>query len=84
LDKVGVYAVRENMIPYHNLMASMEEMPLRSFDPGKDFILIFNMGDGTEVLGKKGMVFGGRLAFRIKDYIDRKFMNRFEKSNRGI
>ncbi|MEJ2658627.1 MAG: FAD-dependent oxidoreductase [Desulfobacterales bacterium] len=79
LDKVGVYAVRQNMILYQNLMASMEGTPLKSFDPGGDYLLIFNMGDGTGVLGKKGIVFGGKLAFKIKDYIDRRFMNRFQK-----
>jgi NADH dehydrogenase FAD-containing subunit len=79
LDKVGVYAVRENMTLYHNLMASMEETPLKTFDPGGGYLLIFNMGDGTGVLGKHGIVFGGKLAFRIKDYIDRKFMNKYQK-----
>lgn len=79
LDKVGVYAVRENPILYHNLMASMEETALRSFDPGGDYLLIFNVGDNTGVLSKKGIVFGGRLAFKIKDYIDRKFMNKYQQ-----
>ncbi len=79
LDKVGVYAVRENPILYHNLMASMEEKELKSFDPGGDYLLIFNMGDNTGVLSKKGIVFNGRLAFKIKDYIDRKFMNKFQQ-----
>lgn len=79
LDKVGVYAVRENPILYHNLMASLEKTALQSFDPGGDYLLIFNMGDNTGVLSKKGVVFGGRRAFKIKDYIDRKFMNKFQQ-----
>jgi NADH dehydrogenase FAD-containing subunit len=79
LDKVGVYAVRENPILYHNLMASMEEKELKSFDPGGDYLLIFNMGDNTGVLSKKGIVFNGGLALKIKDYIDRKFMNKFQQ-----
>lgn len=79
LDKVGVYAVRENPILYHNLMASMEGTALQTFDPGGDYLLIFNMGDNTGVLKKKGIVFGGRIAFKIKDYIDRKFMNKFQQ-----
>jgi NADH dehydrogenase FAD-containing subunit len=78
LDKVGVYAVRENPVLYHNLMASLEETHLMPFDPGGDYLLVFNMGDGTGVLRKKGLVFGGRLAFKIKDYIDRKFMKKFQ------
>jgi NADH dehydrogenase FAD-containing subunit len=79
LDKVGVYAVRQNPVLYQNLMASMESRPLQSFDPGPDYLLIFNMGDGTGVLHKGWMSFDGRLAFKIKDYIDRKFMNKFQQ-----
>jgi NADH dehydrogenase FAD-containing subunit len=78
LDKVGVYAVRENPVLFHNLMASLEETELLPFDPGGDYLLIFNMGDSTGVLRKKWILFGGRLAFIIKDYIDRKFMKKFQ------
>ena len=78
LDKVGVYAVRENPILWHNLLSYLEEQPLRPFDPGGDYLLIYNMGDGTGILKKKSIVFGGRLAFIIKDYIDRKFIRTFQ------
>lgn len=78
LDKVGVYAVRENPVLYNNLMAALDGSNLMRFDPGGDYLLIFNMGDGTGVLHKKWVMFGGRLAFRIKDYIDRRFMKKFQ------
>ena len=78
LDKVGVYAVRENPILYENLMAALEEKPFKPFNPGGDYLLIFNMGDGTGVLKKKWIEFDGRLGFIVKDYIDRKFMKRFQ------
>lgn len=78
LDKVGVYAVRENPVLYHNLMASLDGTELMPFDPGGDYLLIFNMGDGTGVLRKRRLVFGGRLAFAVKDYIDRKFIKKFQ------
>jgi NADH dehydrogenase FAD-containing subunit len=78
LDKVGVYAVRQNPVLYQNLMASLEETVLQPFDPGGDYLLIFNMGDDTGILRKKRLVFGGRLAFLIKDHIDRKFIRKFQ------
>jgi NADH dehydrogenase FAD-containing subunit len=78
LDKVGVYAVRENPILYHNLMASLEGNELQPFDPGGDYLLVFNMGDGTGILMKRWVIFGGRLAFFIKNYIDCKFMKKFQ------
>jgi hypothetical protein len=40
--------------------------------------MIFNLGDGTGILHKRRILFGGRLAFMIKDRIDRKFMKKFQ------
>lgn len=79
LDKVGVYAVRQNPVLYHNLMAALEGAPLRRFDPGgDDYLLVYNLGDGTGILRKKWLVVNGRLAFLVKDAIDRKFMRKFQ------
>ncbi|MDF1593312.1 MAG: FAD-dependent oxidoreductase [Desulfobacterales bacterium] len=78
LNKVGVYAVRQNPVLLHNLMAALEGSALMPFDPGGDYLLIFNMGDGTGILQKRWLLFGGRLAFFIKDRIDRKFMRKFQ------
>ncbi|MFH0995153.1 MAG: FAD-dependent oxidoreductase [Pseudomonadota bacterium] len=77
LEKVGVYAVRQNPVLLHNLMAASDGKSFRSFDPGGTFLLILNLGDGTGIYYKNGLIFGGRLAFVIKDYIDRRFMRRF-------
>jgi len=44
LDKVGVYAVRENPVLFHNLMATLENTALQPFDPGGAYLLIFNLG----------------------------------------
>jgi NADH dehydrogenase FAD-containing subunit len=78
LDKVGVYAVRENPILYANLMAALDGKPLQSFDPGGDYLLIFNLGGGRGVLQKRWILLCGKLAFFIKDAIDRKFMKNFQ------
>ena len=78
LDKVGVYAVRQNPVLYHNLMARLQGRDLQPFDPGGDYLLIFNVGGGKGVLQKNWITFGGRPAFIIKDYIDRKFMQKFQ------
>ncbi len=78
LDKVGVYAVRENPVLLHNLMATLKGDDLKTFDPGPEYLLIFNIGDGVGVFKKKWLVFSGKIAFMIKDYIDRRFMNKFQ------
>jgi NADH dehydrogenase FAD-containing subunit len=63
---------------YHNLMAALEDKPLQSFDPGGDYLLIFNLGGGSGVLRKRWLLIQGKIAFTIKDYIDRKFMKKFQ------
>jgi NADH dehydrogenase FAD-containing subunit len=80
LDKVGVYAVRENPILYRNLMAALEGQPLTRFTPQQRYMLILNMGDGRGILAKGSLALQGRWAFRYKDWIDRRFMKRFQVS----
>lgn len=79
LDKVGVYAVRQNPILFANLMAALEGGPLQPFDPGGNYLLIFNLGDGTGILSKSIWRLTGKIAFKVKDYIDRKFMQAFQE-----
>jgi len=78
LDKVGVYAVRQNPVLYHNLRARLEGGALQPFESGGEYLLIFNLGENRGVLHKGRLTFDGRLAFLIKDYIDRRFMRRFQ------
>lgn len=78
LDKVGVYAVRQNPILYNNLMAVLEGSALEPFRPGGGYLLIFNLGDGTGIFYKWGIQLGGTLALKFKDYLDRKFMRQFQ------
>ena len=79
LDKVGVYAVRQNPVLFANLMAALDSTDLQPFDPGGNYLLIFNLGDGTGILSKGIWRLTGKTAFKIKDYIDRKFMQKFQE-----
>lgn len=80
LAKVGVYAVRQNPILFHNLAAALEGGSLWSFHPGGAYLQILNMGDGTGISWRNGLVWGGRSAFLLKDFIDRRFMRKFQVS----
>jgi NADH dehydrogenase FAD-containing subunit len=80
LAKVGVYAVRQNPVLLHNLMAALEGGDMQPFRPGGAYMLIMNMGDGTGIFWKKELVWDGRFAFLLKDYIDRRFMKKFQVS----
>lgn len=81
LDKVGVYPVRQNPVLHNNLLAALEQRPLMKFtgtSPG--YLLILNCGDGRGILSKGGLAFESRLAFWLKDRIDRAFMKKFQLS----
>ncbi len=78
LNKVGVYAVRQNPILLQNIISALEHKSLNEFDPGSGYLLIFNLGDGTGILQKGSFIWQGKLAFYIKDLIDRRFMRRFQ------
>jgi len=81
LARAGVYAVRQNPILLANIAATLEDKPLAPFDAGNsDFLQILNMGDGTGIFRKGQWIWKGYLAFRLKDFIDRKFMKKFQLS----
>ncbi len=80
LDKVGVYAVRQNPVLHHNLLSALAGGNMKPFNPGKSYLLILNLGNNRGVLWKNKVIWSGRLAFYLKDYIDRKFMKRFQVS----
>jgi len=81
LDKVGVYAIRQNPILLNNLHAALGNGTLKKFIPQKDYLLILNMGDGTGVFFRKSLVCNGKKAFRLKNYIDTQFTKKFQLFN---
>ncbi len=78
LDKVGVYAVQQNPVLYHNLLAALEGKEMQAFHPQKIYLLIFNLGDGKAIFCRQNLVFDGRVAFFYKNYLDKKFMKKFQ------
>jgi NADH dehydrogenase FAD-containing subunit len=77
LAKVGVYAVREAPVLYHNLLATLQGRRLRRFRPQRRFLLILNLGDGTGLLIWGPFSWHSRLAFWLKDRIDRAFLRTY-------
>jgi NADH dehydrogenase FAD-containing subunit len=78
LAKIGVYAVRESPIICHNLLATLEGRPLQRFRPQRRFLLILNLGDGTGLLTWGPLSWHSRLAFWLKDRIDRAFLRAYQ------
>ena len=71
-----------NVAEAEKLLAALEGKPFAPFDPGGDYLLIFNLGHRTGILKKRELILKGRIAFILKDYIDRKFMTKFQRFER--
>jgi len=90
LPRAGVFAVRESPTLVHNVGAALDgdATRLRRFSPGGGYLLLLNLGDGTAlftrtVLGAS-FVYRGPTAWKLKDRIDRRFMNLFgSEADRG-
>ena len=78
LDMVGVYAVKQAPILFHNIRALLKGEPLKEFVPQKRYLLIFNLGDGTGIFIRGSIIFRAKLAFKLKDFIDRRFISQFQ------
>ena len=76
--RAGVYAVRMGPYLIDNLDRLLDGRRLRRYRPQSDFLSLLNLGDGTAVGAKWGHAFEGRWVMRLKDRIDRQFMERFQ------
>lgn len=75
--KAGVYAVRQAPILLENLRRAMREAPLLSYDPQSDYLKLVSLGSKQAFGEKMGFGAAGHLVWRVKDRIDRSFMNQF-------
>ena len=75
--KIGVYAVREAPVLFHNLLATLaggEGAALRPFKPQRRFLQILNVGDGTAFAIRHRLFWHGRASLWLKDFLDRRFL----------
>lgn len=77
--KAGVYAVRQAPVLWTSLMAAIEKKPLPRFEPQSGFLSLLNTGDGKALIRYKGFIGCNRWAWLLKDWIDRRFMTRYQK-----
>jgi selenide,water dikinase len=80
VPKAGVYAVRQGPVLRDNLRAFLTGTGTpRPYRAQSGFLSLLNAGDGTAVGAWKGLAFHGRAVWRLKDAIDRRFMERFQR-----
>ncbi len=78
VPRAGVYAVRQGPILERNLRACLDGRPLTAYRPQRDFLSLLYLGQGRALASKWGMAIAGRALFRLKDWIDRRFMVLFQ------
>jgi len=78
LTRLGVFAIRQGPVLFHNLKAYLGARPLKEFKPQKAFLYVLNLGDGTGLAIYGPLVWRSRLAWRLKRYIDVKFVKEYQ------
>jgi selenide,water dikinase len=79
LARNGVYAVREGMVLFENVTRFLHERPLTAFRPQRRCLCLMNTADGEAALCYGPFVWKGRLARRLKDRIDRRWVEGFTR-----
>ena len=78
--KSGVFAVRQGPVLAHNLRATATDRPLRPYRPQKHFLSLISTGNQYAVAAYGPWSFEAHWLWRVKDWIDRRFMGKFNGS----
>ena len=78
LPKSGVYAVREGPVLARNLHAWLENRSLVPYRPQASALALLMTGTRNAVASRRNASFHGPWVWRLKDWIDRRWMRKFE------
>jgi selenide,water dikinase len=79
LAKSGVYAVRQGMPLGENLRRAATGRSLAKYRPQKSFLSLIGTAEGRAVGVRGWLAFEGAWAWRLKEWIDRRWMKQWEE-----
>lgn len=80
-EKAGVFAVRQGPPLIANLRRRVRGDPLQTYRAQHDILTILSTGDGGAIAGRgTWLAVEGRWVWLWKDWLDRRFMTRFQSS----
>lgn len=77
LPKAGVYAVRMGPVLSHNLRAALGTGDAVGYVPQRRVLALLATADGSAIASWGPLALRGRWVWRLKDRIDRRFLQRF-------
>lgn len=77
IPKAGVYAVRQAPVLAGNLRRAASGAELLPYRPQREALYIISTGERTAVGTRNGLVVEGAWVWRVKDWIDRRFMRQY-------